>query len=164
MTLLSASSSRAAASRLARVANSTSTKIHLPSSQNAINHNHTKFFLSTDTNTSSTTSSLTFDDVTDSNGLLQFKTLHEMNTYASIAFKDNELFGTYQPPKMPEENVVKDKVEDQKGTFNWMTYGEYGMMIDRCRTVLKDIGKCDDAYYMCRYMICSIFSNCKSMH
>ena len=138
MTLLAAASSRAAASRLARVANSTSTKIHLPSSHDAIN-NHTKFFLSTDTNTSST-SSLTFDDVTDSNGLLQFKTLHEMNTYASIAFKDNELFGTYQPPKMPEENVVKDKVEDQKGTFNWMTYGEYGMMIDRCRTVLKDIG------------------------
>ena len=144
MTLL-ASSSRLAASRLARVANSTSTKIHLPSSQNAIN-NSTKFFLSTDTNS---TSSLTFEDVTDSNGLLQFKTLHEMNTYASIAFKDNELFGTYQPPKMPEENVVKDKVEDQKGTFNWMTYGEYGMMIDRCRTVLKDIGKCDDAYDMC---------------
>ena len=137
MTLL-VSSSRAAASRLARVANSTSTKIHLPSSQNAIN-NSTKFFLSTDTNS---TSSLTFEDVTDSNGLLQFKTLHEMNTYASIAFKDNELFGTYQPPKMPEENVVKDKVEDKKGTFNWMTYGEYGMMIDRCRTVLKDIGKC----------------------
>ena len=141
MTLLAASSSRAAVSRLARVANSTSIKIHLPSSQNAIN-NQTKFFLSTDTNTTtSTTSSLTFEDVTDSNGLLQFKTLHEMNTYASIAFKDNELFGTYQPPKMPEENVVKDKVEDQKGTFNWMTYGEYGLMIDRCRTVLKDIGK-----------------------
>ena len=122
-----------AASRLARVATTSSTSkskaLHLPSSQNV-----TKFFLSTDTTT------LTLEDVTDSNGLLQFNTLHEMNTYASIAFKDNPLFGTYKPPVTEEENIVKDKVDAGKGTFEWMTYGEYGQMIDRCRTVLKDIG------------------------
>lgn len=75
----------------------------------------------------------------DSQGLLQFKTLHEMNHYASIAFKDNSLFGTYKAPDVEEENVVKD-VKEEKGTFGWMTYGEYGEMVGRCRTVLKDIG------------------------
>mmetsp|Transcript_20440 Transcript_20440/g.49151 ORF Transcript_20440/g.49151 Transcript_20440/m.49151 type:complete len:695 (-) Transcript_20440:118-2202(-) len=117
------------ASRLARVAASSS-KVRLPvaSSQHA-----NAFFLSTDT-----TAPLTREDVTDSQGLLQFKTLHEMNHYASIAFKDNPLFGTYRAPET-EENIVKDQ-EEAKGSFEWMTYGEYGELVDRCRTVLKDIG------------------------
>ena len=63
-----------------------------------------------------------------------------MNHYASIAFKDNPLFGTYRAPET-EENIVKDQ-EEAKGSFEWMTYGEYGELVDRCRTVLKDIGKC----------------------
>ena len=103
-----------------------------------------KLFLSTDSSSASTElTTLTREDVTDSNGLLQFKTLHEMNTYASIAFRDNPLFGTYKPPLVEEENVVKDKapVDGPQGTFEWMTYGEYGDMIGWCRTVLKDIGK-----------------------
>jgi hypothetical protein len=62
-----------------------------------------------------------------------------MNHFASIAFKDNPLFGTYKAPEV-EENVVKDQKEAQ-GTFEWMTYGEYGEMVSRCRTVLKDLGK-----------------------
>jgi len=61
-----------------------------------------------------------------------------MNHYASIAFRDNPLFGTYKAPVV-EENVVKDQ-KDVQGTFEWMTFGEYGEMVDRCRTVLKDIG------------------------
>ena len=146
MTILA---SRTVSSRLARVATTTSSsssassssriKHYLPSSQIISN----KFFLSTDSSSASTKSSLTREDVTDSNGLLQFKTLHEMNTYASIAFRDNPLFGTYKPPLVEEENVVKDKapVDGPQGTFEWMTYGEYGDMIGRCRTVLKDIGK-----------------------
>ncbi|EED93420.1 predicted protein, partial [Thalassiosira pseudonana CCMP1335] len=28
----------------------------------------------------------------------------------------------------------------EKGAFEWMTYGEYGEMVDACRTVLKDLG------------------------
>ena len=84
-------------------------------------------------------STITKEDVLDSQGLLQFTTLHEMNHYASIAFKDNPLFGTYKEPKM-EENVVEDQVK-VKGEFEWMTYGEYGEKVARCRTVLKDIGE-----------------------
>ena len=63
-----------------------------------------------------------------------------MNHYASIAFKDNPLFGTYVPEKV-EENVVTDPAKE-KGQFEWMTYGDYGEKVARCRTVLKDIGEC----------------------
>ena len=89
--------------------------------------------------TTTASGTLTREDVVDSDGLLQFTTLHEMNHFASIAFKDNPLFGTYKAPEV-EENVVKDQVKE-KGTFEWMTYGEYGEMVSRCRTVLKDLGK-----------------------
>ena len=82
---------------------------------------------------------LTREDVMDSNGLLQFTTLYEMNRNATIAFKDNPLFGTYKAAEI-EENVVKDQPE-AKGSFEWMTYGEYAELVDRCRTVLKDVGK-----------------------
>lgn len=81
---------------------------------------------------------LTREDVMDSNGLLQFTTLHEMNRNATIAFKDNPLFGTYKAAEI-EENVVKDQPE-AKGSFEWMTYGEYAELVDRCRTVLKSVG------------------------
>jgi len=91
------------------------------------------------TTTCRSLSTLTKEDVLDSDGLLQFKTLHEMNHYASIAFKDNPLFGTYKAEKV-EENVVTDPSK-KKGEFDWMTYGEYGEKVARCRTVLKDIGK-----------------------
>jgi hypothetical protein len=84
-------------------------------------------------------SNLTKEDVVDSDGLLQFTTLHEMNHFASIAFKDNPLFGTYKAEKV-EENVVKDPAKE-KGEFEWMTYGDYGEKIARCRTVLKGIGE-----------------------
>mmetsp|Transcript_20561 Transcript_20561/g.31347 ORF Transcript_20561/g.31347 Transcript_20561/m.31347 type:complete len:695 (+) Transcript_20561:106-2190(+) len=135
MTLL-ASSSRAA-SRFARVASAASSKKNFPSIAAAGTTANGRFFLSTDT-TSSSSETLTREDVVDSDGLLQFKTLHEMNHFASIAFKDNPLFGTYKAPEV-EENVVKDK-EEAQGTFEWMSYGEYGEMVSRCRTVLKDLG------------------------
>ncbi len=76
----------------------------------------------------------------DSRGLLQFKTLHEMNCNAAIAFRDNPLFGTYKAAPVADENVLKEK-EEAKGKFEWMTYGEYGDLVNRCRTVLKDIGE-----------------------
>lgn len=84
-------------------------------------------------------SALTREDVVDSDGLLQFKTLHEMNRNATIAFRDNELFGTYRAPPQ-EENFVKDQ-EEKPGKFEWVSYGEYGELVDRCRTVLKDLGE-----------------------
>ena len=123
-----------AASRLARVAASSSKRTSPSAIASCIASSQNRFSSTTDT------SSLTREDVTDSQGLLQFNTLHEMNHYASIAFKDNPLFGTYRAPSV-EENVVKDQ-KDENGTFEWMTYGEYGEMVDRCRTVLKDIGEC----------------------
>ncbi len=136
MTLL-ASSSRAA-SRIARLAAASSKQKNFPSIAAAAGHTaNGRFFLSTETTPASGT--LTREDVVDSDGLLQFTTLHEMNHFASIAFKDNPLFGTYKAPEV-EENVVKDQVK-AKGTFEWMTYGEYGEMVSRCRTVLKDLGK-----------------------
>ena len=78
----------------------------------------------------------------DSRGLLQFETLHEMNTNATIAYKDNPLFGTYTAGPVVEENVLEKKTEGgEGGKFVWMTYGEYGDLVNRCRTVLKDIGE-----------------------
>jgi len=98
-----------------------------------------RFFASSQpASSSSEGKQLTRQDVLDSDGLLQFKTLHEMNYYASIAFKENPLFGTYKAPEV-EDNVVKDP-SGALGTFEWMSYGEYGEMVEKCRAVLKDIG------------------------
>lgn len=121
-----------AASRLARAAAASSKKTIAPAASASVPSG--RFFLSTD-------AALTREDVVDENGLLQFKTLHEMNHRASIAFRDNELFGTYVAPPAAEENVVKDKEDAEPGTFEWMTYGEYGELVAKCRTVLKDIGE-----------------------
>jgi long-chain acyl-CoA synthetase len=84
----------------------------------------------------------TRDDVMDNRGLLHFTTLHEMNSNAVIAFKDNELFGTYKAAVVDEHADIKTGTKaEEKGQFEWMTYGEYGELVNRCRTVLKDIGK-----------------------
>lgn len=131
-----------ALSRLARVTSSSSRAVRLPAAAAAPGGNR---FFSSET----PPAPLTREGVTDSHGLLQFKTLHEMNHYASIAFRDNPLFGTYRAP-LVEENVVKDQA-DAKGTFEWMTYGEYGGLVDRCRTVLKDIGEFEGG------TVCSLF-------
>ena len=122
-----------AVSRLSRVSATSAKKATLPALSEC-----GRFFLSTSAS-DAPKATLTRDDVVDSQGLLQFKTLHEMNHYASIAFKDNSLFGTYKAPEV-EDNVVKDP-SGELGKFEWMSYGEYGEMVDRCRTVLKDIGE-----------------------
>ena len=136
MTSLMASSSLAA-SRFARVAAASARR---GQGKNFIPAGTSKdrFFFSSTSTTLSSEKNLTRDDVLDSDGLLQFTTLHEMNHLASIAFKDNPLFGTYKAA-LVEENVVKDQ-KDAQGSFEWMTYGEYGEMVNKCRTVLKDLG------------------------
>jgi len=134
MTLLA--SRTIAASRLTRIAISSKRTILPTAAVVTSRHQHDhRFFSSTDT-----TTTLTREDVTDSQGLLVFKTLHDMNYHASIAFRENELFGTYRAPPLTEENVVKDVETNEEGAFEWMTYGEYGELVARCRTVLKDIG------------------------
>lgn len=61
--------------------------------------------------------------------LLTFKTLHELQDHASVAFAKNPLFGTF---------VEREK---DKGQFEWMNYAEYGDKVNLCRSVLKDLGK-----------------------
>lgn len=137
MTLLVASSR--AASRFSRVAAAASSKKNFSSPASAGASPIGRFFSSSAEDTTLPPFTLTRDDVVDSDGLLQFTTLHEMNLFASIAFKDNPLFGTFKAPVV-EENVVKDQ-KDEKGSFEWMTYGEYGELTSRCRSVLKDLGE-----------------------
>ena len=61
--------------------------------------------------------------------LLKFNTLHELQDHASVAFDKNSLFGTYVEKK------------ENKGQYEWMTYGEFGDKVNLCRSVLKDLGK-----------------------
>jgi hypothetical protein len=68
----------------------------------------------------------------DHDNLLQFETLYELQSHASIAFSDNPLFGTY----------TQKGSTDEKGSFEWMSYKEYGEKVDLCRSVLSDLGKC----------------------
>jgi len=70
----------------------------------------------------------------DENNLLKFKTLHELQTNASIAFADNPLFGKY----------VKNEGEDAK--FEYMSYSEYGDSVDTCRALLTNLGKLQTSY------------------
>ena len=63
--------------------------------------------------------------IMDSNDLLQFNTLHELQQNSSEAFGSNPLFGTHNG-------------KEEGGEFEWMTYEEWGRKVDACRTVLKD--------------------------
>ena len=67
--------------------------------------------------------------ILDKNNLLQFDTLHELQSKASIAFKDNRLFGTY---------YHKD---GQDPGYEWMNYKEFDDKVASCRAVLKNLGK-----------------------
>lgn len=61
----------------------------------------------------------------DEKGFLKFNTLHEMTHNATTVFEGNPLFGTFK-----------------NGDFQWMSYGDFGKEVDRCRSVLKDLGEC----------------------
>lgn len=55
---------------------------------------------------------------------LQFDTLHSLNSNAVKQYESNPLFGTF----------CNDK-------FGWMTYGEFGREVDKCRGLLSDLGQ-----------------------
>lgn len=66
------------------------------------------------------------EGILDERGLLNFDTLHEMQVRACQVFEPKELFGTYS---------------EESKQFEFMTYGEYGQRVDRCRAMLKDLGE-----------------------
>lgn len=61
----------------------------------------------------------------DEKGWTKFETLHELRLSAVATFSDRHLFGTYSS---------KDE------TYDWMTYNDFGALVEKTRTVLKDIG------------------------
>jgi len=80
-------------------------------------------------NTYATEANLRDNGIFDGRDLLNFKTLHELQVNASIAFAENKLFGTY---------AKKEGTGDE--TYEWMTFSEYGQKVEQCRSVLKDLG------------------------
>lgn len=70
------------------------------------------------------------DGVMDANGLINFDTLHELRLASCRAFDKNSIFGTY----------CDAKKDDKDGAFQWMTYHDFNALVDKTRSVLKDIG------------------------
>lgn len=66
----------------------------------------------------------------DEKGLTVFDTLHEMQIRSCLTYAQNDLFGTFSPG----DGKVK------KASFEWMTFEEYSTNVDKCRTILKDLG------------------------
>lgn len=103
----------------------------------------------------SSSSSLQDRGVMDSNNLLQFATLHELQRNASDAFAPNPLFGTYE--------AAAD--EGGGGEFKWMTYEEWGQKVDACRTVLKnDCGECSNLLLYITWVSNGVSKSFTSMH
>jgi hypothetical protein len=69
----------------------------------------------------------------DDTGLTAFETLHEIQINSCTIFPQNDLFGTY---------------DDDTKSFKFMTYEEWGRNVDRCRALLKDLGECDDSFFL----------------
>jgi long-chain acyl-CoA synthetase len=63
--------------------------------------------------------------IVDDDNLIQFDTLHEMQTRSCLVYEKRELFGTYSA---------------KSNQFEWMTFKEYGDKVDQCRAMLKDLG------------------------
>jgi len=57
--------------------------------------------------------------------MLQYDTIHELQRNACEAYRDNELFGTFNK---------------ESGEFEWMTYGEFDTKVAQCRAMLIDMG------------------------
>ena len=63
--------------------------------------------------------------ILDEQGLTKFDTLHEMQVHSCMVYAKNELFGTFHPTS---------------GTFQYMTYEDYGTQVHQCRSMLKNLG------------------------
>ena len=62
----------------------------------------------------------------DDEGLTTFNTLHELQVRSSLVFKENKLFGTYN---------------EKSQSYDYMTYDEYNQTVNKCRTLLNDLGE-----------------------
>ena len=92
--------------------------------------------LATSTTTKDRLASLHASGWVDDDGLTSFTTLHELQLSACQVFANNDIFGTYA--KAPQQG---DKAEPPAGgAFEWMTYHEFSALVDKTRSVLKDIG------------------------
>ena len=69
------------------------------------------------------------EGVIDEAGFTAFNTLHELRLTSCKAYEEKELFGTFTP---------KDGGE---GSYEWMTYKDFNALVDKTRTVLKNLGK-----------------------
>jgi hypothetical protein len=69
------------------------------------------------------------EGVIDPEGWTAFNTLHELRLSACHAFYDHDLFGTY---------TVQ---ENGEGAYKWMTYEDFGAIVEKTRAVLNDLGK-----------------------
>ena len=58
--------------------------------------------------------------------LIDFSTLHELQKSACRRFSSNPLFGTFNP-------AIQD--------FQYLSYGDFDKEVNRCRSVLRSIGK-----------------------
>ena len=59
-------------------------------------------------------------------GTVDFSTLYELQSAACSMFAQRNLFGTYQP---------------KKEAFEFMSYGDFAIEVDRCRIVLRNMGE-----------------------
>jgi len=68
--------------------------------------------------------------IVDADGYTNFDTLHELRLAACDAYDDHQLFGTFQPASGKEEG----------GEYEWMTYADFDVIVDKTRAVLQDLG------------------------
>jgi hypothetical protein len=59
-------------------------------------------------------------------GLTQFDTLHEMQVRSCQVYAPNPLFGSYS---------------ESSKAFEWMTFAQFDTQVQKCRTLLKDLGE-----------------------
>jgi hypothetical protein len=64
--------------------------------------------------------------VLDEKGFIDFSTLHELQEAACQVYSKNDLFGTH--------SSLSER-------FEYLSYGDYGTMVRRCRGLLQDLGK-----------------------
>lgn len=67
------------------------------------------------------------DELQKDKGLIEFKTLHELQKKACLTFSENQLYGTYNPVS---------------GQFEYIKYEDFGRMVQECCAVLKNLGEC----------------------